>query len=102
MAGFLCQQSLVYIVQYIILNIISIFIFGPNLVFQLFANRFIHVLLMFLIPLVLLQVLCHFKGNKTAWGLLIIGIIFNIIGLISILVDPKIKEKVEQEMKKKI
>lgn len=102
MAGFLCQQSLVYIVQYIILNIISIFIFGPNLVFQIFANRFIHVLSMFLIPLVLLQVLCYFKGNKIAWGLLIIGIIFNILMLISLIVDPKIKEEVEQQMKKKI
>jgi len=102
MAGFLCQQSLVYIVQYIILNIISIFIFGPNLVFQIFANRFIHVLLMFLIPIVLLQVLCHFKGNKIAWGLLIIGIILNVLMLISVIIDPKTKEKVEQEMKEKI
>ena len=100
MAGFLCQQSVVYIVQYIILNIISIFIFGPNLVFQIFANKFIHVLSAFLIPLILLQVLCHFKGNKTAWGSLIILIIFNIIMMISIIVDPKIKQKVEEDMKK--
>jgi len=100
MSKFLCNQSYLYIVQYIIFNLISIFIFGPNLILQLFSNKLIHALLMFLLPLILLQVLCNFNLNKTAWGIIILAIIFNVLTVIFILADPNMKKKVEEGMKK--
>jgi hypothetical protein len=101
MSGFLCQQSLVYIVQFIIFNIISVFVFGMDLQMKIIKLNWIHVLIMFIISIIGLQVLCHFQFNKTAWGLLILHMIFSSLLFITAIIDPKIKQKVEENIKKK-
>ena len=101
MSGFLCQQSLVYIIQFVIFNIISVLVFGIDYLMDIIKHLWIQTLIGFIIFIAVLQVLCYFQFNKTAWGILITAIVLNTLFYITVLVDPKIKQKVKEDMKKK-
>jgi len=101
MSGFLCQQSLVCIIQFVIFNIISVFIFGIDLILKILKQSWIKTLIMLIISIIVLQVLCHFQLNKTAWGLVILQIIFSSLLFITAIIDPKIKQTMKEDMKKK-
>ena len=101
MGKFLCQQSLIYIIQYIIFSLMATILFGFEFQIKMLTHNWIHALLGFLIPIILLQILCNYKGNKIAWGLLILGIIFNLIIFAMLIMNPKFKQQVEQDIKNK-
>ena len=101
MAGLLCQQSLVYIVLYVVFSIIFAFILGFDLQMNIIKHSWVQMLITFILTIAIFQLLCYYKFNKTAWGILIFSTIISSISLIVSIMDPEVKEKVKQDMKKK-
>jgi len=81
--------------------LISTLLFGYEFQMKMLSHNWIHISLGFLVPIILLQILCNYKGNKIAWGLLILAIVFNIVMFAMLITNPKFKQKVEEDIKKK-